>query len=100
MAKLAQYSAELFPDLEQLTGQPTGFRQSGSITVAATAARMEELKRDSSMGRSFGLAGFSDWDRVKTRLQIACDGRCSSVAAMRPLVVGGVIRRRSPSSAA
>ncbi|MER9134603.1 FAD-dependent oxidoreductase [Mesorhizobium sp. M0768] len=55
MAKLAQYSAELFRDLEKLTGQPTGFRQSGSITVAATAARMEELKRGASMGRSFGL---------------------------------------------
>ncbi|WP_027155928.1 FAD-dependent oxidoreductase [Mesorhizobium sp. WSM2561] len=55
MAKLAQYTAELFRDLEKLTGQPTGFRQSGSITVAATTARMEELKRGASMGRSFGL---------------------------------------------
>ncbi|CAH2394360.1 GcvT family protein [Mesorhizobium ventifaucium] len=55
MAKLAQYSAELFRDLEQLTGQPTGFRQSGSITIAATNARIEELRRGSSMGRSFGL---------------------------------------------
>ncbi|TIN31906.1 MAG: FAD-dependent oxidoreductase [Mesorhizobium sp.] len=55
MAKLAQYSAELFRDLEKLTGQATGFRQSGSITVAATAARLEELKRGASMGRSFGL---------------------------------------------
>ncbi|TIN68275.1 MAG: FAD-binding oxidoreductase, partial [Mesorhizobium sp.] len=55
MAKLAQYSAELFRDLEQLTGQPSGFRQTGSITVATTDARMEELNRGSSMGRSFGL---------------------------------------------
>ncbi|MUZ75637.1 FAD-dependent oxidoreductase [Agrobacterium vitis] len=55
MAKLAQYSAELFRDLEKLTGQATGFRQTGSITVAATPARMEELKRGASMGRSFGL---------------------------------------------
>lgn len=55
MAKLAQYSAELFRDLEQLTGQPTGFRLSGSTTVAATAASMEELKRGASLGRSFGL---------------------------------------------
>ncbi|MES0133065.1 FAD-dependent oxidoreductase [Mesorhizobium sp. M0029] len=55
MARLARYSAELFRDLEQLTGQPTGFRQSGSITLAATADRMEELKRGSSMGKAFGL---------------------------------------------
>ncbi|TGN73416.1 FAD-dependent oxidoreductase [Bradyrhizobium yuanmingense] len=55
MAKLAQYTAELFKQLEKLTGQPTGFRQSGSITIAATPERLEELKRGASMGRSFGL---------------------------------------------
>lgn len=55
MAKLAQYTAGLFRELEELTGQHTGFRQCGSITVAATPARLEELKRGASMGRSFGL---------------------------------------------
>ncbi|MGY4319227.1 glycine/D-amino acid oxidase-like deaminating enzyme [Bradyrhizobium sp. JR3.5] len=55
MAKLAQYTAGLFKELEKLTGQHTGFRQCGSITVAATPARLEELKRGASMGRSFGL---------------------------------------------
>ncbi|UPJ47867.1 FAD-dependent oxidoreductase [Bradyrhizobium sp. 200] len=55
MAKLAQYTAGLFRELEELTGQHTGFRQCGSITVAATPERLEELKRGASMGRSFGL---------------------------------------------
>lgn len=55
MAKLAQYTAGLFQELEKLTGQHTGFRQCGSITVAATPSRLEELKRGASMGRSFGL---------------------------------------------
>lgn len=55
MARLAQYSAELFRDLEGLTGQATGFRQTGSVTVAATRERMDELKRGASMGRAFGL---------------------------------------------
>lgn len=55
MAKLAQYTAQLFKELETLTGQATGFRQSGSITIAATPERLEELKRGASMGRSFGL---------------------------------------------
>ncbi len=55
MAKLAQYTAGLFRELEELTGQHTGFRQCGSITVAATPARLEELRRGASMGRSFGL---------------------------------------------
>lgn len=55
MAKLAQYTAQLFKELENVTGQATGFRQTGSITIAATRARLEELKRGASMGRSFGL---------------------------------------------
>lgn len=55
MAKLAQYTAGLFRELESLTGQQTGFRQCGSITVAATPARLEELRRGATMGRSFGL---------------------------------------------
>jgi len=55
MAKLAQYTAQLFQELETLTGQATGFRQTGSITIAATPERLEELKRGASMGRSFGL---------------------------------------------
>ncbi|MGY4167668.1 GcvT family protein [Bradyrhizobium sp. USDA 4529] len=55
MAKLAQYTAGLFRELEAVTGQHTGFRQCGSITVAATPARLEELRRGASMGRSFGL---------------------------------------------
>ncbi|QKC98904.1 GcvT family protein [Mesorhizobium sp. NZP2298] len=55
MAKLAQYTAELFKELQELTGQPTGFRQSGSITIAVTPERLEELRRGASMGRSFGL---------------------------------------------
>ena len=55
MARLAQYTAGLFGTLEKETGQSTGFVQCGSITVAGTPQRLEELKRGASMGRSFGL---------------------------------------------
>ena len=41
--------------LERETGQATGFRQVGSIAVAASEARFEELKRGASMARCFGL---------------------------------------------
>src|SRR5262249_38968359 len=41
--------------LERETGQATGFRQVGSIAVAANEARFEELKRGASMARCFGL---------------------------------------------
>ena len=55
LTRLAQYTAGLYSGLEAETGQATGFRQSGSLAVAGTTARLEELKRGASMARSFGL---------------------------------------------
>jgi glycine cleavage system T protein len=55
LTRLAQYTTELYEGLERETGQATGFRQVGSIAVAASEARFEELKRGASMARCFGL---------------------------------------------
>jgi glycine cleavage system aminomethyltransferase T/glycine/D-amino acid oxidase-like deaminating enzyme len=55
LTRLAQYTTQLYEGLERETGQATGFRQVGSIAVAATEARFEELKRGASMARCFGL---------------------------------------------
>lgn len=55
LTRLAQYTTQLYEGLERETGQATGFRQLGSIAVAASAARFEELKRGASMARCFGL---------------------------------------------
>ncbi len=55
LTRLAQYTTGLYAGLERETGQATGFRQVGSIAVAASEARLEELKRGASMGRCFGL---------------------------------------------
>ncbi len=55
MTRLAQYTAELYATLEQETGQATGFKQNGSLTVATDGERFEELKRGASMARCFGL---------------------------------------------
>jgi 4-methylaminobutanoate oxidase (formaldehyde-forming) len=55
MTRLAQYTAELFTTLEQETGQATGFKQNGSISVATTEERFEEWKRGASMASTFGL---------------------------------------------
>jgi glycine cleavage system aminomethyltransferase T/glycine/D-amino acid oxidase-like deaminating enzyme len=55
MTELAQYTGELFGQIEAETGQATGFRRSGSLRVATNAARYEELARGASMGRNFGL---------------------------------------------
>src|SRR5581483_11747482 len=55
LTRLAQYTASLYARLEAETGHATGFRQTGSIAIAGSVARFEELKRGASMGRSFGL---------------------------------------------
>jgi glycine cleavage system aminomethyltransferase T/glycine/D-amino acid oxidase-like deaminating enzyme len=56
LTRLAKYSAELYAGLEAETGQPTGFRQHGSLSLARTAERFTELKRAASMAATFGLA--------------------------------------------
>ena len=55
MTKLARYTAELYRDLESKTGQATGFSQTGSISIATTVGRFEELKRMASMAKVFDL---------------------------------------------
>ena len=52
---LAKYTLDLYRDLEAETGQATGFRQTGSISLARTAAREEELKRQAAMAVAFGV---------------------------------------------
>lgn len=55
MTKLAKYSQELYGTLEAETGLSTGFRRCGSITVALTRERKEEIFRQASMARAFGV---------------------------------------------
>ena len=55
LTRLAQYTTGLFAGLEAETGQATGFKQNGSLAVAADHERFEELRRGASMGRCFGL---------------------------------------------
>jgi glycine cleavage system T protein len=55
LTRLAQYTAGLYRQLGEETGQATGFKQMGSLALAATPARLEELKRGASMARCFGL---------------------------------------------
>ena len=55
LTRLAQYTAELLVGLADETGQETGFQQRGSVSVAANAERYEELRRQASMARVFGV---------------------------------------------
>ena len=55
MTRLAKYSQELYFGLEEETGVATGFKRNGSMTVALTDERMEELRRSAAMARAFGV---------------------------------------------
>ncbi len=55
MTRLAKYSADLYVRLEEETGVATGMKQNGSITVALTEERKEEIYRTASLARAFGV---------------------------------------------
>jgi 4-methylaminobutanoate oxidase (formaldehyde-forming) len=55
MTRLAKYSQELYGGLEAETGVATGFKRCGSITVALTDERREEIFRSAAMARAFGV---------------------------------------------
>ena len=55
LTRLASYGAVLYEKLEAETGQATGFRRCGSLSVARTPERLIELKRGASMARCFGV---------------------------------------------
>ena len=54
-AKLCEYSMAVLADIEAETGQSTGFRQVGSLSIAHSEARFEELKRVAAMNNAFGV---------------------------------------------
>ena len=55
MTRLAKYSADLYQKLEEETGVATGMRRNGSITVALTHERREEILRNASLARAFDI---------------------------------------------
>ena len=52
-AKIAQYSMSILSEIERESGQSTGFRQVGSLSIAHSEGRFEELKRVASMNNAF-----------------------------------------------
>ena len=55
MTRLAKYSADLYVNLANETRIETGMRQTGSITVALTENRKEELQRQAALARAFNV---------------------------------------------
>ena len=55
LTQLARYTTELFASLEEETGHATGYRKTGSLTLALNAERLEELNRQASTARAFNV---------------------------------------------
>ena len=55
LTRLMQYSAKLCATIGAETGQDVGFHQVGSIRLASSDARWEELKRNAAAAKSCGL---------------------------------------------
>jgi glycine cleavage system aminomethyltransferase T/glycine/D-amino acid oxidase-like deaminating enzyme len=53
--EFASYGTEIIEELEAETGQQTGFRQTGSVTVARFPDRMQQLRRQIDYARIFGI---------------------------------------------
>ena len=53
--RLIRYSADLYSRLEAETGQSTGWKRCGSLSVARTAERMVQLKRNAAMANAYGV---------------------------------------------
>src|ERR1700683_5183194 len=57
-SELAQYSADLLMGLEEETGQATGYRENGSMSIALTPQRMELCRRTVSAAKRMGCEAF------------------------------------------
>jgi glycine cleavage system aminomethyltransferase T/glycine/D-amino acid oxidase-like deaminating enzyme len=58
MTRLAKYSVNLYSQLEEETGIATGIKQNGSLTVALTLDRQEEIFRQASLARAFDVEAY------------------------------------------
>ncbi len=81
MTRLAKYSQELYHNLEAETGVATGFTRNGSITVALSDSRKEELYRGASMARAFGVevAEIPPEEAQERYPELNIDGVCGAV---------------------
>jgi len=101
MTRLAKYSADLYTSLEAETGLATGMRQNGSITLALTEERKEEIYRQATMARAFGIAVeevaaaqvkdmYPDLNvgDVKGAVHLPADGQCDPASLTMALAKG------------
>jgi sarcosine dehydrogenase len=74
LTRLIRYSADLYSRLEAETGQATGWKRCGSISVARTPERMVQLKRNAALARVYGVeaevVGLQDAQRLYPPMRV------------------------------
>ena len=55
ITELLGHSVKLYEEIEQETGQATGWKMSGGLRLACNQERLTELKRQATTAHSFGL---------------------------------------------
>ena len=81
LTRLAKYALELFAELEAVTGQATGYRQTGGVWLAQHPERLQELRRIKAMGdRSHLDTEMISSDEIRKRLPfLHCDDLCGGL---------------------
>ena len=83
---MMQYSVGLYAELKELTGNDPGWHQLGGLRLASSQPRLEEIRRQASWAKTFGLP----------MEIVSADGGAGAVPAdeHRRRARGGVHRRR------
>src|SRR6185369_2284075 len=55
LTKMMMYGAELYRHLTEETGHDVGWHEVGSLRLASTPERLEELRRQAGWAKTFGL---------------------------------------------
>ena len=55
LTRMMQYSAGLYAELKELTGNDPGWHQLGGLRLASSQPRLEEIRRQAAWARTFGL---------------------------------------------
>src|SRR5437764_744244 len=55
LTRMMQYSVGLYAELKELTGNDPGWHQLGGLRLASSRPRLEEIRRQASWARTFGL---------------------------------------------
>jgi 4-methylaminobutanoate oxidase (formaldehyde-forming) len=101
MTRLAKYSADLYVKLEAETGIGTGMKQNGSMTVALTDERRQEIYRQASLARAFNvdvreisprevkeMYPHLHIDDIKAAVHLPLDGQCDPANIAMALAKG------------